>query len=81
MNAATPKAVSELSYADATQELDMIIGQLDQGLVDLDELDVRFQRAVEIVEELDHRIKGARDRVDALLPRLEALGDVPRIEE
>jgi exodeoxyribonuclease VII small subunit len=68
--------VSELSYLEATEELDQIIGELDQGLVDLDVLDVRFQRAVEIVEELDVRIKGARDRVDALLPRLAALGEV-----
>lgn len=70
----SPLPVAELSYIDAAAELDEIIGELDQGQVDLDILDVRFQRAVEIVEELDRRIRGARERVDALLPRLEALG-------
>lgn len=65
--------VADLSYLDAAAELDQIIDELDQGQVDLDILDVRFQRAVEIVEELDRRIRGARERVDALLPRLEAL--------
>ena len=68
---ATP--VATLSYIEAAAELDGIIDELDQGQVDLDVLDVKFQRAVEIVEELDRRIRGARERVDALLPRLEAL--------
>lgn len=65
--------VGKLSYTDAAAELDQIIDELDQGLVDLDVLDVRFARAVEIVEELDRRIRGARERVDALLPRLDAI--------
>ncbi|HLI15793.1 MAG TPA: exodeoxyribonuclease VII small subunit [Acidimicrobiales bacterium] len=66
--------MSELSYRDAAAELDGIIGELDNGVVDVDVLEVRFQRAVEIVEELDRRIRGARARVDALLPRLEGIG-------
>jgi exodeoxyribonuclease VII small subunit len=81
MSTSSPTPASELTYVEATQELDQIIGQLDQGLVDLDELDIAFQRAVEIVEELDRRIKGARERVDALLPRLAALGDLESVEE
>ena len=68
-----PQPVDGLSYTDAANELDAIISELDQGLIDLDVLDVRFQRAVEIVEELDRRIRGARERVDALLPRLDAI--------
>jgi len=66
--------VSGISYAEASAELDRIIGDLDQGLVDVDLLEVRFRRAIDIVEELDRRIRGARERVDALMPRLEALG-------
>lgn len=75
MTDSAARPVGALSYGDAATELDQIISELDQGLVDLDVLDVRFQRAVEIVEELDRRIRGARERVDALLPRLEAIGD------
>jgi len=78
-NAPTP--VAELSYTDAAAELDQIIDELDQGLVDLDVLDVRFARAVEIVEELDRRIRGARERVDALLPRLEAISGESETED
>lgn len=67
--------VGEISYADASAELDLIIRELDQGLVDVDLLEARFSRAIDIVEELDRRIRGARERVDALMPRLDAVGD------
>jgi exonuclease VII small subunit len=65
--------VAELSYAEASGELDVIIRELDQGLVDVDLLEARFRRAIDIVEELDRRIRGARERVDALMPRLDAV--------
>ncbi len=65
--------VADLSYAEASAELDQIVRELDQGLVDVDLLEVRFRRALDIVEELDRRIRGARERVDALMPRLDAL--------
>jgi exodeoxyribonuclease VII small subunit len=67
--------VSELSYANAAAELDEIVAELDEGRVDVDILEVRFRRAIEIVEELDKRIRGVRERVDELMPRLEALGE------
>lgn len=67
-------AVSELGYSEAAAELDGIIAELDRGVVDVDLLEERLCRAVEIVEELDRRIRGARERVDAILPRLERVG-------
>ena len=66
--------VGDLGYADASDELDAIIAELEGGVVDVDLLEVRLRRAVEIVEELDRRIRGARERVGSLLPRLEAVG-------
>jgi exonuclease VII small subunit len=66
--------VTELGYAEASEELDAIVAELDRGVVDVDLLEVRLRRAVEIVEELDRRIRGARDKVGSLLPRLEAVG-------
>jgi exodeoxyribonuclease VII small subunit len=62
--------VAELGYAAAAAELDAIIRELDQGQIDVDLLESRFRRAIEIVEELDRRIHGARMRVDELIPRL-----------
>jgi exodeoxyribonuclease VII small subunit len=67
--------VAELGYADAAAELDTIIRELEQGLIDVDLLESRFRRAIEIVEELDRRIHGARQRVDELLPRLSRVVD------
>jgi len=67
--------VGELGYAAAAAELDAIVRELDEGLVDVDVLEVRFRRAIEIVEELDRRIRGARENVDALMPRLAAVGE------
>jgi len=65
--------VAELGYAEAAAELDRLIAELDQGLVDVDLLEDRFRRAIEIVEELDRRIHSARESVDQLLPRLDAI--------
>ena len=67
--------VGELSYADAAAELDAIVLELDEGRVDVDVLEARFRRAIDVVEELDRRIRGARERVDELMPRLAALGE------
>jgi exonuclease VII small subunit len=64
----------DLGYAEAADELDRIIAELDRGVVDVDVLEDRLRRAVDIVEELDRRIRGARERVSAILPRLEAIG-------
>jgi len=67
--------VASLGYAEAASELDTIIRQLDQGVIDVDLLETRFRRAIDIVEELDRRIHGARAKVDELLPRLEQIAD------
>ncbi len=66
-------ALAALSYADATAELDAIIAEFDQGQVDVDRLAERFQRATELVEELDRRIRVNRRQVEALSPRLDAI--------
>jgi len=63
----------QLSYSEAVEELNRIIGELDDGLVDVDALTVRFQRAIDIMEDLDGRIRRARAKVDELAPRLEAI--------
>ncbi len=64
---------AELPYAEATAELDAIIAELDEGQVDVDHLAERFQRATELVEELDRRIRVNRRQVESLSPRLDAI--------
>jgi len=65
----------ELTYAEATAELDAIIAEFDEGQVDVDRLADRFQRATELVEELDRRIRVNRQKVERLTPRLDAVAD------
>jgi len=65
--------MADISYAEATAELDAIIAEFDQGQVDVDRLAQRFQRATELVEELDRRIRVNRRQVEALSPRLDAV--------
>lgn len=67
----------QLSYEQAVAELNTITEELNAGLVDVDALTARFQRAIDIMEDLDSRIRRARDKVDELAPRLEALGRPP----
>ncbi len=68
-------APGTMSYAEATAELDAIIAEFDQGQVDVDRLAERFQRATELVEELDRRIRANRQKVETLTPRLEAVAN------
>lgn len=77
MNEGSPmdaeRPVSELPYAMAMEELDAIVQALDEGSLDVDNLAGRFQRAVDIVEELDRRIMANRTKIDELAPRLRRL--------
>ena len=66
--------IAVLSYRDAMAELEEIVEELDDGDVDIDTLSIRFQRAIEIVEELDRRIMRTRKQIDRLTPRLERVG-------
>ncbi len=66
--------VAQLTYSEASQELDGIIVELEEGLVDVDLLVERLQRATDIVDELDRRLRGTRLRVEELVPRLESIG-------
>ncbi len=62
---------SELSYTEASQELDRIVAFFEQREVDVDQLVARLERATAIVDELDRRIRQTRMQVEELAPRLE----------
>ena len=72
--AATPEAtpVAELSYTDASRELDEIVAFFEQGDLDVDQLVGRLERATAIVDELDRRLRRTRAQVEDLVPRLES---------
>ncbi len=69
---ATQTPVAELSYTEASHELDEIVGFFEQREVDVDLLVERLERATAIVDELDRRLRQTRSQVEKLVPRLEA---------
>jgi exodeoxyribonuclease VII small subunit len=64
--------VAELSYTDASRELDEIVAFFEQGDLDVDQLVGRLERATAIVDELDRRLRRTRAQVEDLVPRLES---------
>jgi exodeoxyribonuclease VII small subunit len=66
------RPVSELSYTEASRELDEIVEFFEHRDVDVDQLVSRLERATEIVDELDRRVRRTRAQVEQLVPRLQA---------
>jgi exodeoxyribonuclease VII small subunit len=66
--------VDQLSYMEASRELDEIVGFFERSEVDVDQLVARLERATAIVDELDRRIRRTRAQVEELVPKLEAAG-------
>jgi exodeoxyribonuclease VII small subunit len=77
--AAGPTPVADLSYTEASRELDDIVAFFEQREVDVDLLVARLERATTIVDELDRRLRRTRAQVEQLVPRLEA-ASAPRDE-
>jgi exonuclease VII small subunit len=64
--------VSELSYTEASRELDSIVEFFEHRDVDVDLLVAHLERATAIVDELDRRVRRTRSEVEQLVPRLQA---------
>lgn len=77
-----PISVADLSYTEASRELDEIVAYFEHGELDIDELVGRLERATAIVDELDRRLRQTKAQVEDLVPRLEAAvsGERPRSE-
>jgi exonuclease VII small subunit len=65
--------VEEMSYTEASAELDRIVGFFEGREVDVDQLVGRLVRATAIIEELDKRLRLTRMQVEQLVPRLTAV--------
>ena len=68
----TATSVADLSYTDASRELDEIVAFFEQREVDVDLLVARLERATSIVDELDRRLRRTKTQVEQLVPKLEA---------
>jgi exodeoxyribonuclease VII small subunit len=72
-DAADSVPVEQLSYTEASRELDAIVGFFEQRDVDVDVLVARLERATALIDELDRRLRRTRAQVEELVPRLDAL--------
>jgi exodeoxyribonuclease VII small subunit len=71
-DAADETPVTELSYTEASRELDTIVEFFENRDVDVDQLVPKLERATAIVDELDRRVRKTRTQVEQLVPRLQA---------
>lgn len=67
--------VEQMSYTEASRELDSIVRFFEQSEVDVDVLVARLERATALVDELDRRLRRTRAQVEELVPRLDALAE------
>jgi exodeoxyribonuclease VII small subunit len=68
--------LSNLSYGDATAELDAIVNYFESSEIDVDQLVSQLERATALIEELDTRLRRTRTQVETLVPKLAAaIGD------
>ncbi|MCK4177300.1 exodeoxyribonuclease VII small subunit [Aciditerrimonas ferrireducens] len=74
------KPVGELSYAEASGELDRIVAFFEGAEVDVDQLVAKLERATALVEELERRVRAAGAQVEELVPRLLAHASPPADE-
>jgi exodeoxyribonuclease VII small subunit len=67
------KDIHQLSYEQAVSELNAIIEEFDSGNVSVDLLAEKFERAVEILQELSQRINNAKMQIQELSPKVEEI--------
>ncbi len=65
--------VGELSFTEASRELDSIVNFFEQREVDVDVLVGQLERATALIDELDQRLRRTQAQVEELVPRLDAL--------
>ena len=75
------KAVEKMTYLEATEELETILGELEGEQVDVDRLAEQVRRASALIAGLRERIEGARLEVETAVAELEALEDEDADEE
>lgn len=70
-NKETPADFSELTFRQAMEELDQIVGLLESNTLELEESLAQYERGVGLLRELKGRLDGAQQKVDVLMGQLE----------
>ena len=62
----TAKAVAKMSFEEAMQELEAVVGQLESGEVELEKSIALYQRGAELKAHCDARLADAQARVEKI---------------
>lgn len=66
----SPKNPSDMTFSEASEELDAIVEHFEQAEIDVDDLIVRLERATALVAELDERLRATKLKVEEISPQL-----------
>ena len=66
-----PKAVDEMTFKEASKELEMIVRALEKGDLELEESLERYARGVELLASQRERLAQAEQRVQVLVEQAE----------
>lgn len=65
------KADDSIGYAEALEELESILDELEDPAIDIDVLSARVERAAELIKVCRGRISAAQDKVTGIVAELE----------
>ncbi len=68
------KAIEELSFKEASVELEQVVRSLEGGELELEVALERYQRGVELLRSLRERLTNAEQRVQVLLDSTSEVG-------
>jgi len=66
-----PDVVGDIGYADALEELERILDELESDDVDVDELSAKVRRAAALLEACRVRIRDAKMRIEEVVDSLD----------
>lgn len=70
-SSATIDDASAIGYADALEELEDILDELEDPSIDIDALSARVERAAELIKVCRGRINAAQEKVTGIVAELE----------
>ncbi len=69
------KAIEELSFREAMNELDCVVEKLESGSLELEESLKLYERGVGLITNLRSRLTGAQQEVEQLMDKLSGVVD------
>jgi exodeoxyribonuclease VII small subunit len=62
---------SEINYTEAFEELQQIVGDIEEGEISVDELSIKVKRASELIKICKNKLTSTEEDVNQILKELE----------